>query len=259
MSLIYALVARGKTVLAEFTATSGNIARCEVCDKVGTGMPRVRSLGPYPRPNLFLPFGNLACRRVIVTTPTFSGNFPTVTRSLLAKIPSVDGKMSYVYDNVTTFHYCVSRGEMGIMNAREFTVVHRADERSSTVSYPSMVSAQVEGGITYLCMSSEMVKRRVPFAFLDDIRQRFRQQFGEAIHTAMPFELNESFSPVLRSRIEFFNHDPSADRINQVGVCFCVDACVRKLVGSLPVCSCQNYHEGEDGVGRRERCHGGEH
>ena len=46
--IVYALVARGKTVLAEYTATSGN--------------------------------------------------FPTVTRVLLGKIPARDGKMSYVYD-----------------------------------------------------------------------------------------------------------------------------------------------------------------
>ncbi len=90
MSLVYALVARGKVVLAEFTATSGN--------------------------------------------------FPTVTRVLLSKIPHQDGKMSYVYDNSTTFHYIV------------------------------------EGGITYLCMSSDMVKRRIPFAFLEDIKSRLKKQ-----------------------------------------------------------------------------------
>lgn len=46
--IVYALVAHGKTVLAEYTSTSGN--------------------------------------------------FPTVTRVLLGKIPARDGKMSYVYD-----------------------------------------------------------------------------------------------------------------------------------------------------------------
>lgn len=45
---VYALVSREKTVLAEYTASSGN--------------------------------------------------FPTVTRVLLSKIPSHDGRMSYVYD-----------------------------------------------------------------------------------------------------------------------------------------------------------------
>ena len=49
MTILYSLVARGKTVLSEFTFTSGN--------------------------------------------------FPTITRLLLAKIDSAnDGKMSYVYD-----------------------------------------------------------------------------------------------------------------------------------------------------------------
>ena len=128
--LVYALCARGKTVLAEFTATSGN--------------------------------------------------FPTVTRMLLAKIPAQDGKMSYVYDNSTTFHYVV------------------------------------EGGITYLCMASEMTKRRIPFAFLEDIKIRFRQQFGDAIHTAIPFSMNEDFAPVLKRQMDYYNGDPSADKITKV-------------------------------------------
>lgn len=59
MPLIYSLVARGKTVLAEYTCAQGN--------------------------------------------------FPTVTRILLSKLPQQDGKMSYVYDN-HTFHYIVDNG-----------------------------------------------------------------------------------------------------------------------------------------------------
>ena len=87
MTILYALVARGTTVLAEFTSTSGN--------------------------------------------------FPTITRVLLGKIPEEDGKMSYVYDQFV-FHYVV------------------------------------ENKITFLCMADENAKRRVPFAFLDDIKVRER-------------------------------------------------------------------------------------
>ena len=87
MTILYALVARGTTVLAEFTSTSGN--------------------------------------------------FPTITRVLLGKIPEEDGKMSYVYDQFV-FHYVV------------------------------------ENKITFLCMADEDAKRRVPFAFLDDIKVRER-------------------------------------------------------------------------------------
>ena len=34
----------------------------------------------------------------IVPTLEVTGNFPTVTRVLLSKIPVVDGRMTYVYD-----------------------------------------------------------------------------------------------------------------------------------------------------------------
>ena len=68
-----------------------------------------------------------------------AGNFPTVTRVLLAKIPPLDGKMSYVYDK-HVFHYLV------------------------------------EGNITYLCMADEGMKRRIPFTFLEDVKRRFVTQ-----------------------------------------------------------------------------------
>ena len=87
MTILYALVARGKTVLAEYTFTSGN--------------------------------------------------FPTITRVLLGKIVDEDGKMSYVYDQYV-FHYII------------------------------------ENHIIYMCMCDDMNKRRIPFGFLEDIRQRLR-------------------------------------------------------------------------------------
>ena len=65
-----------------------------------------------------------------------SGNFPTVTRVLLGKIPSENSRMSYVYDKYI-FHYIV------------------------------------EDQITYLCMADEDCKRRLPFAFLEDIKVIF--------------------------------------------------------------------------------------
>ena len=85
MTILYSLVARGKTVLSEFTFTSGN--------------------------------------------------FPTITRLLLAKIDcGRDGKVSYVYDQYV-FHYLC------------------------------------DDGILYLCMcdDDQSQKRRIPFAFLEDL------------------------------------------------------------------------------------------
>lgn len=114
MPILYALVARGKAVLAEFTSSSGN--------------------------------------------------FPTVTRVLLAKIPESDSKMSYVYDSYV-FHYVVDQG------------------------------------ITFLCMSDESTKRRITFAFLDDVKKTWRDNYVAVERTALPFSMNEAFSPVLRQKI----------------------------------------------------------
>ena len=76
----------------------------------------------------------VARQNVVLAEYTFtSGNFPTITRVLLGKIPPEDGKMSYVYDQYV-FHYIV------------------------------------EKKLTFLCMADESFKRRVPFAFLDDVK-----------------------------------------------------------------------------------------
>lgn len=56
-------------------------------------------------------------------------------------------------------------------------------------------------GIIYLCMTDMDAKRRVAFAFLDDVRQRFVEQFGSQIRGALAFSMNQSFAPVLRSRM----------------------------------------------------------
>ena len=88
MAILYALVARGTTVLAEYTAPNTNI--------------------------------------------------PTVTRNLLQKIDrSSTQKMSVVHGRYV-FHYCASNS-----------------------------------GLVFLCMAEEASKRRLPFAFLDDAKERF--------------------------------------------------------------------------------------
>mmetsp|Transcript_63889 Transcript_63889/g.76795 ORF Transcript_63889/g.76795 Transcript_63889/m.76795 type:complete len:221 (+) Transcript_63889:153-815(+) len=131
MTIVYSLVSREKTVLAEYTSTSGN--------------------------------------------------FPTVTRVLLAKIPSQDGRMSYVYDD-HIFHYVV------------------------------------ECGICFLCMSDEMNKHRVPFALLNDMKELFFSKYGRELpQRAIAFSLNDEFSRIIDERMEYYNGDnPNLDSISTV-------------------------------------------
>ena len=127
--IVYALVARGRTVLSEFTSQRGN--------------------------------------------------FSTVTRALLSKIPAADGRMSYVCDD-HVFHY------------------------------------QVADGITYLCMADQEGKRRIAFAFLEDVKRRFESNYGSSKHDAAPFALNADFAPTLERQLTFYNSDPSSDDLQRV-------------------------------------------
>ncbi|KAH8043662.1 SNAP receptor [Aureococcus anophagefferens] len=120
MTILYALVARGNTVLAEYTFTSGN--------------------------------------------------FPTITRVLLGKIPEQDGKMSYVYDQYV-FHYVVEN---------------------------KMTS----------------FKRRVPFAFLDDVKNRFSRPTATRARRRSRSH-NEDFGRTIQKQLEFYN-GPQADQFATV-------------------------------------------
>jgi len=129
MPIIYSLVARGSTVLAEFTNTTGN--------------------------------------------------FTTVTQSILDKIPATNSKMSYVYDRYL-FHYIA------------------------------------ENGLVFMCMADEDFGRRVPFAFLEDVKNRFKSAYGDRGRTAMAYGMNEEFSRVLSRQMDYYSNNPGADRINEV-------------------------------------------
>lgn len=118
-------------------------------------------------------------KTVLVEYTSSSGNFPTITRVLLTKIPEQEAKMSYVYDKYV-FHYVV------------------------------------DNGITFLCMSDENTKRRMAFAFLEDVKGVWRERYRAVEHTALAFSLDDTFSPVLREKIDFYNTNPSSDNIARV-------------------------------------------
>ena len=128
MQILYALVARGQNVLAEYTVVTGN--------------------------------------------------FTTITRLILTKIPSTDAKMSYMYDEYV-FHYIV------------------------------------ENNIVYMCMCDEKEKRRIPFGFLEDMKQRFIVSYGNRAQTEHAYAMNNEFSPVLKKQMEFYN-SAQADSFAQV-------------------------------------------
>ncbi|CAI0415167.1 unnamed protein product [Linum tenue] len=130
MAILYALVARGSVVLAEFSATATNAS--------------------------------------------------AIAKQILGKIPgNDDSHVSYSQDRYI-FH------------------VKRTD------------------GLTVLCMAEENAGRRIPFAFLEDIHQRFVRTYGRSVHSAQAYGMNDEFSRVLSQQMEYYSSDPNADRMNRL-------------------------------------------
>ncbi|KAK8491188.1 hypothetical protein V6N11_037951 [Hibiscus sabdariffa] len=71
-------------------------------------------------------------------------------------------------------------------------------------------------GLTVLCMADDASGRRIPFAFLEDIHQRFVKTYGRAIQSASAYAMNEEFSRVMSQQMDHFSTDPNADRLNRL-------------------------------------------
>lgn len=66
------------------------------------------------------------------------------------------------------------------------------------------------------CFWTDFSLGRIPFAFLEDIHQKFVRTYGRAVHSAQPYGMNEEFSRVLSQQMEYYSSDPNADRINRL-------------------------------------------
>ena len=72
-----------------------------------------------------------------------------------------------------------------------------------------------ERGLTFLCVADSEMGHRVPYAFLNDVRDRFLSS-GVDWKNSRELGLNDSFQRVLADRMHFYSHDPDADKINKV-------------------------------------------
>uniref|UniRef100_A0A6U4MYF0 V-SNARE coiled-coil homology domain-containing protein n=1 Tax=Hemiselmis andersenii TaxID=464988 RepID=A0A6U4MYF0_HEMAN len=108
-----------------------------------------------------------------------TGNFASVTRKILEKIPGSDSRMSYVCDR-HIFHIMVF------------------------------------DGLTYMCMAEEDFGRRAAFSFLEDIKNKFSTTYGERGRTALAYSMNEDFSRVLSKQMDHYSASGDNDKIERV-------------------------------------------
>lgn len=108
-----------------------------------------------------------------------TGNAPQIALRILEKLPQEDTRISYAQDQ-------------------------------------HMYHVLVSDGISFLVMAEEALGRRVPFAFLEDVSQRFFGSYGATCREAVAYEYNTEFSQVLAQRADYYSSDPAADTINRV-------------------------------------------
>lgn len=90
-----------------------------------------------------------------------SGNFSSVTSQLLEKLPEEDTMLFYAHDSYY-FHVLT------------------------------------EDQFAYLCVAEQKVGKIAPMKFLKDLKNAFREQFGDRANTARAMAYDADFKPVMR-------------------------------------------------------------
>jgi vesicle-associated membrane protein 7 len=65
-------------------------------------------------------------------------------------------------------------------------------------------------------MQADGQERRIPFAFLEDIKNRFKYTYGDRGKTAIAFQMNEDFGRELQKQMDYYNANPASDNIGRV-------------------------------------------
>ena len=113
-----------------------------------------------------------------------TGNFPQIAQTILAKVPREDTKCTYISGS---YHFHV----------------------------------MTEENLVYICMTDEQMGKRIPYMFLEEIKQRFcTGSLKQRARTALSYELKRDFQQVLSSQMEAFNSrggdGKSSDKLTRV-------------------------------------------
>ncbi|DBA72146.1 TPA: hypothetical protein ACH3X2_010868 [Trebouxia sp. C0005] len=118
---------------------------------------------------------------------------------------------------VVLAEFSLVQGNANLVAHRILDKLPSEDSRVSYTQERHVFHVLVHHGLAFVCMAEEAFGRRIPFAFLDDIRDKFLSAYGpEAAQYAVAYEYNTEFSSVLHQRMRYFANDPNADAINRV-------------------------------------------
>jgi len=119
-------------------------------------------------------------QKVLAEYTTSDGNFKQIARQILHEVPRNKHRRAYEADNVV-FNYAAD-----------------------------------ENGVVVLCMTTAGSEVRLPWAFITDVKERFVSDFGNSYRQYGDLALNDTFGRVLREQMEWFNNNPSDDRVRKI-------------------------------------------
>jgi len=127
-----------------------------------------------------------------------SGNFATVTNTLLKRLTLEDGsRRTFVYDQNTTDE------ELGRINNN--------DVKNNYVGGSNFYYVSQEKGILYICLSDDAGQQRKVFSFLEDLRTKFIQKYSDRQRkNAIAYGMDKAFSPTISVIMHEYNTDPNA-------------------------------------------------
>ncbi|KAI9264388.1 synaptobrevin-domain-containing protein [Phascolomyces articulosus] len=67
-----------------------------------------------------------------------------------------------------------------------------------------------------MCMADDSFGRRIPFAFLQDLKEKFLSTYGKERALQSPAYGLQEFSRVMGKQMDYFSTNPSSDRLKQV-------------------------------------------
>ncbi|KAL4538475.1 hypothetical protein Ndes2526B_g03223 [Nannochloris sp. 'desiccata'] len=107
-------------------------------------------------------------------------------------------------------------GNAGVVSLQILEKINASNgERLSYLVGDHIVHLLLADGFTFLCMTPQAFNRRVPFAFLEDVRIRFTTAHGSAAANAAAYSFNQTFAPILQERAAYHNN-PSNDTVSRV-------------------------------------------
>ena len=113
--------------------------------------------------------------KVLAEYTEYKGNFETISRTLMKKVQQ-NHRATFSYEDAYFFHY---------IN---------------------------EKNLTYMCMTDNNYPRECAFKFLEELKDTFLNQYKPPqIDNAISYSFNDSFGPVIKDKISYFNKNLDKD------------------------------------------------